>query len=104
MPDTEDPKPGGGTRPQGSKRPKAAPQKQEAGARPAEAPAPAAEPLPAGGAVTAVTGALRPVNNVLASRRAFRLRRWLALMLVVMSVVGLMISALALWSDSLVFN
>jgi len=57
-----------------------------------------------GGAMTAVTGALRPVKKVLTSQRAPRLRRWLALLLVVMAVVGLMVSALALWSDSLVFN
>ena len=43
-------------------------------------------------------------KNVLTSQRAPRLRRWLALILVVMAVVGLVVSALALWSDSLVFN
>jgi len=87
-----------------------APKKQEAAARPAhaaeaaeEATVVAAEPA-GGGAVTAVTGALRPVKNVLTSQRAPRLRRWLALILVVMAVVGIVISALALWSDSLVFN
>ena len=126
MPDKEAPKP------QGSRRPKAAPKKRQAAARPADAaklaaeatlvaagPAEAitavaagpaeeitvaAEPAASGGAVTAVIGALRPVKNVLTSQRAPRLRRWLALILVIMAVVGLVISALALWSDSLVFN
>src|SRR5450759_593895 len=74
MPDKGAPKPRGGKKSQGSRRP-----------------TDAAEPAGAGGAVTAVTGAPR-------------LRRWLALILVVMAVVGLVISALALWSDSLVFN
>jgi len=87
MPDKGAPKPRGGKKSQGSRRPKAAPKKHEAAARPTDA----AEPAGAGGAVTAVTGAPR-------------LRRWLALILVVMAVVGLVISALALWSDSLVFN
>jgi len=77
-------------------------------AEPAEAvaavAAEAAEATDAGGAMTAVTGALRPVKGFLTSQRAPRLRRWLALILVVMSVVGLVVSALALWSDSLVFN
>lgn len=104
MPDTEVPKPGGGKQSQESERPKAAPHRQEAAARRAAAPEPAVEPLAATGAVTAATGALRSVKNVLTSRRAPRSRRWLALMLVVMSVVGLVISALALWSDGLVFN
>jgi len=133
MPDKGAPKPRGGKKPQGGRRPKAASKKQAAASRPANAAEPAAEailvaaepaeavtavdadpaeeatvaaaePAGTGGAVTAVTSALRPVKNVLTSQRAPRLRRWLALILVVMAVVGLVISALALWSDSLVFN
>ena len=64
----------------------------------------AAGPAASGGAGTAVGGVLRPVKSFLTSQRAPRLRRWLALILVVMAVVGLVVSALALWSDSLVFN
>jgi len=124
-------KPRGGTKPPASRRPKAAPKKRAA-ATPAVEPAAeatlvtteppeavttvavepaeavtavaAADPATSGGAVTAVTSALRPVRNALTSQRAPRLRRWLALLLVIMSVVGLVVSALALWSDSLVFN
>jgi len=73
-------------------------------AEPAERVTVVAAPAASAGAMTAVTGALRPVKNVLTSQRAPRLRRWLALLLVIMAVVGLMVSALALWSDSLVFN
>ncbi len=124
MPDEGAPQPRGSKKPQGNRRPKAAPKKRAAAARPADAAAPATEPAEAatlvvaeaaegvaavgpaasGGAVTAINGALRPVKNILTSQRAPRLRRWLALILVVMSVVGLVVSALALWSDSLVFN
>lgn len=117
MPEKGAPKPRGGKKPQ-SRRPKAAPKQREAAARPTdaaeatvatadpaeEATVAAAEPAGAGGAVSAVTSALRPVKNVLTSQRAPRLRRWLALILVITAVVGLVISALALWSGSLVFN
>lgn len=122
MPDKEAPKSRGGKKPQGNRRPKAAPNKRAAATPPADAAEPAdeatlvaakpaedvtvaaAEPAASSGAATAVSGALRPVRNVLTSQRAPRLRRWLALLLVVMSVVGLVVSALALWSDGLVFN
>ena len=123
MPEENAPKPPGGKKPQG-RRPKAAAQKRPVAAGPADAAGPtvgaaaeaatviaaepaeeatlvAAEPADAGGGAS---GALRTVRNFLTSQRAPRLRRWLALILVVMSVVGLVISALALWSDSLVFN
>ena len=65
---------------------------------------PPAAAKPASGDATAVTRVLRPVRRALTSQRAPRLRRWLALGLVVMSVIALVVSALALWSDSLVFN
>ena len=54
--------------------------------------------------VTAVTAALRPIGRVLTSRRAPRLRRWLAAILVVLAVVGLTTSALAQWSHSMIFD
>jgi|GEM_PF-1139847 len=77
-------------------------------AEPAEAPpADAAGDTP----VTAVTaaasgvaGALAPVKNVLASKRAPRLRGWIALVLVVMSVIAVVVSILAVWSRDLVFD
>ena len=61
------------------------------------------DPTAASG-VTTVTAALRPVGRVLASRRAPRLRRWLALVLVVLAVVGLTAGALAQWSHSMIFD
>jgi hypothetical protein len=127
MPEKDAPQPRAETKPPGSRRPKAAPKKPRATARPAvavksaeldaettlvaaepaeeaTADAAAAEPPVDGGAVTAVTSALQPVKRLLTSQRAPRLRRWLALILVVLSAVGLVTSALALWSDSLVFS
>jgi hypothetical protein len=111
MPEKGAAEPRGDTQPQGSRRPEAVAKQQAAAARPADAFAPAAEatlvvaePAEAGDAATTVTAILRPVKRVLTSQRAPRLRRWLALILVVMSVVGLVVSALAVWSDSLVFD
>jgi hypothetical protein len=54
--------------------------------------------------VTAITAALRHVARVFTSRRAPRLRGWLAVILVVLAVAGLTASALAQWSHSMVFD
>ena len=49
-------------------------------------------------------GAPAPVGRVLTSRRAPRLRTGIAVFLVVASLLAVMVSALALWSRSIVFD
>lgn len=53
---------------------------------------------------TGATRALAPVKTVLLSQRAPRLRGWLALLLVIISVVAIIVSVLAVWSRTLVFD
>ena len=62
------------------------------------------DPEERGETVTGATRVLAPVTRVLRSKRAPRIRSWVALLLVVLSVLAVLVSALALWSRSVVFD
>ena len=65
---------------------------------------PGTDPEERGEADAGAARALAPVRRVLDSKRAPRIRSWVALLLVVVSVLAILVSALALWSRSVVFD
>ena len=65
---------------------------------------PGTDPEERGEADAGAARALAPVKRVLDSKRAPRIRSWVALLLVVASALAILMSALALWSRSVVFD